>query len=75
MDATIQSASGSFEYALMDCCLEICFYGGFDVEVHWSWQYTDIRFHTALAFPPKFYADPAAWFEQQIKKKGICHEN
>lgn len=25
MDATIRSVSGSFEYALMGCCLEICF--------------------------------------------------
>ena len=75
MDATIRSISGSFEYALMGCCLEICFYGCFDVEAHWFWQNTNTDFNVALAFPPKFYADPAAWFEQQIKEKGIRHDD
>lgn len=71
MDATIRSVSGSFEYALMGCCLEICFYGSFDVEAHWFWQNTNIDFNVALVFPPEFYAAPAAWFEQEIKAKGI----
>lgn len=71
MDATIRSVSGSFEYALMEGCLEICFYGGFDVEAHWFWKGTNIDFNVALIFPPEFYADPAAWFEREITAKGI----
>lgn len=74
INAVIRSVSGSFEYALIDCSLEIYFNGGFDVEAHWLWQNTDIRFHTALAFPPAFYADPVAWFEREIEEKGIEYE-
>lgn len=73
MDATIRSVSGSFEYALMGCCLEICFYGSFDVEAHWFWQNTNIDFNVTLVFPTEFYADPAAWFEQEIAAKGIIN--
>lgn len=75
MDARIRSISGSFEYALMGCCLEICFYGCFDVEAHWFWQHKNIAFNVALAFPTEFYSDPSAWFEQQIEEKGIRYES
>ena len=71
MDASIRSISGSFEYALMGCCLEICFYGCLDVEPNWFWQNTNIDFNVALVFPTEFYADPAAWFQREIEAKGI----
>ena len=71
MDASIRSISGSFEYALMGCCLVICFYGCLDVEPNWFWQNTNIDFNVALVFPPEFYADPAAWFQREIEAKGI----
>ena len=75
MQAVIRSRSGSFEYALMGCCLEIYLYGNTDVEAHWYWKNTNIDFNVALAFPSEFYGNPAAWFEKQIAEKGICpHE-
>ena len=74
MEAAIRSISGSFEYALMGCCLEICFYGCMDVEAHWFWQNTNIDFNVALIFPPEFYAAPAAWFEREIAAKSIQND-
>lgn len=71
MDASIRSISGSFEYALMGCCLEICFYGALDIAAHWFWRNTNIDFNVELDFPSDFYVNPAAWFEKEIAAKGI----
>lgn len=71
MNAVIRSKSGSYAHALMGCCLEIYFYGCMDVEAHWFWKDTNVDFNVALAFPPEFYAEPAAWFAREIAEKGI----
>lgn len=69
--ATIRSVSGTFEYALMGCCVEIYWYGCMDITAQWFWNNTLIDFSVVLDFPPEFYAEPAAWFEREIEKMGV----
>lgn len=69
--ATIRSVSGSFEFAMMGCSVEIYWYGCLQVTAQWFWNNTLIDFSVVLVFPPEFYADPAVWFEREITEKGI----
>lgn len=40
MTATIRSVSGSLEFALIGCCVEVYSFGNLDITAKWFWQNT-----------------------------------
>ena len=71
MTATIRSVSGSLEFALIGCCVEVYSFGNLDITAKWFWQNTPVDFSVVLDFPADFYIDPAVWFEREMEKMGV----